>query len=92
MALPALADVVRGEPDTTIDLAARAAIAPLAPLVPGIERTVLLGSRRDSVAAVRAGHYDAVLLFTNSFNTAWMASLTRSAVPTGTVDLLTTTR
>lgn len=72
MALPALADVVRGSTDTTIDLAARPAIAPLAPLVPGIARTVLLGSRRDSVAAVRAGGYDAALLFTNSFNTAWI--------------------
>ncbi|MGE3956627.1 MAG: lipopolysaccharide heptosyltransferase II [Vicinamibacterales bacterium] len=73
MALPAVADVRRGSPGAVIDLAARPSIAPLVPLVPGVDQVVVLGSRAESVEAVRRGGYDAVLLLPNSFNTAWIA-------------------
>ena len=79
MALPALADVRRALPDATIDLAARPAIAPLTPLVPGIDATVRLAGRAASIEAVRAGRYDTVLLLPNSFNTAWIVH--RAGVP-----------
>jgi len=73
MALPAIADLRRAEPDATIDVAARSAIAPLVPLIPGSRQAVLLDGRRNSIDAVRAGRYDATLLLPNSFNTAWIA-------------------
>jgi heptosyltransferase-2 len=73
MALPALADVVRALPDAAIDLAARQAIAPLASMVPGLAGTVVLGTRQESIRRLADGHYDAALLLTNSFNTAWIA-------------------
>lgn len=73
MALPAMADLRRGLPGAVIDVAARAAIAPLLPLVPGVDQAVVLGTRTESVAAIRAGRYDTILLLTNSFNTAWLA-------------------
>jgi heptosyltransferase II len=79
MALPAIADLQRASPGATVDMAARVGIAPLVPLVPGIGRAIVLGNRRASVEAVKAGGYDAALLLPNSFNTAWTAH--RAGVP-----------
>lgn len=73
MALPAVADVRRAWPDAVIDIAARPAIAPLLPLVSGIGQAVVLGAAADSLASIRSGAYDTILLLTNSFNTAWLA-------------------
>jgi heptosyltransferase-2 len=73
MALPAIADLIRASPDAVVDLAARPAIAPLVPLVPRIGTAVVLGNRRESIAAVAGGRYDAALLLPNSFHTAWVA-------------------
>lgn len=73
MALPAIADFCRARHDRPIDIAARASIAPLVPLIPGIRRAVVLSERAASIAALRAGDYGEALLLTNSFNTAWMA-------------------
>ncbi len=79
MALPAIADVQRALPGAQVDLAARAAIAPVAPLMPGIARALVLGGRQESVDLVRDGRYDAALLLPNSFNSAWVAY--RAGVP-----------
>ncbi len=79
MALPAVADVRRSLPDAVIDIAARPSIAPLLPLVPGIGQAVVFGTASESLASIRAGGYDTILLLTNSFNTAWLAR--RSGVP-----------
>lgn len=81
MALPAVADVRRGLPGAVIDMAARASIAPLLPLVPGIGQAVVFGKASDSLASIRSGEYNTVLLLTNSFNSAWLAR--RSGVPNG---------
>ncbi|HUR33798.1 MAG TPA: lipopolysaccharide heptosyltransferase II [Vicinamibacterales bacterium] len=73
MALPAIADLCRVSPDAVVHVAARPAIAPLVPLMPGIAQALVLGDRRASIDAVRAGRYDAALLLPNSFHTAWIA-------------------
>ncbi|MEQ1727689.1 MAG: lipopolysaccharide heptosyltransferase II [Vicinamibacterales bacterium] len=73
MALPAVADVRRGLPGALIDLAARPSIAPLVPLIPGIGQSVVFGTVSDSLASIRSGGYDTILLLTNSFNSAWLA-------------------
>ncbi len=73
MALPAIADLRRARPEATIDIAARPSIAPLVPLIPGVGRALVLGDRRASVDAVKAGAYDESLLLPNSFNVAWIA-------------------
>ena len=73
MALPAVADIRQALPDAVIDIAARAPIAPLVPLIQGIGRSVLLGGRRASIDVLKAGGYDSALLLPNSFNTAWIA-------------------
>jgi heptosyltransferase II len=73
MALPAIADLCRARPGATIDIAARPSIAPLVPLIPGVGRALVLGDRRASVDAVKAGAYDESLLLPNSFNAAWIA-------------------
>ena len=79
MALPAVADLQRASPWTTVDVAARPAIAPLVPLIRGVGQAVLLAGGRSSLEAVRAGRYDAALLLPNSFNTAWLVR--RAGVP-----------
>jgi len=73
MALPAVADIRRALPDAVVDIAARAPIAPLVPLIEGIGRSVLLGGRGASIDVLKAGGYDSALLLPNSFNSAWMA-------------------
>jgi heptosyltransferase-2 len=77
MALPALADIQRSGP-AAIHVAARASIAPLYSLVPGIEQVVVLAGAADA-AALRTHRYDAALLLTNSFKTAWLAR--RAGIP-----------
>jgi heptosyltransferase-2 len=79
MALPAIADLQRAFPDSSVDIAARPAIAPLIPLIPGVRQAVILGTSRESVGLIRSGEYDAALLLTNSFNTAWLVH--RAGVP-----------
>jgi len=78
MALPALADLQRAQPGAAIHVAARASIAPLYSLVPGIERVVVLDGA-DDAAALRAPGYEAALLLTNSFKTALLAR--RAGIP-----------
>lgn len=75
MALPAIADVRRGRPDATLTVAARASIAPLFSLVPGINQVVVLPARG---AAPLSGH-DIALLLPNSFHSAVRAA--RAGVP-----------
>jgi heptosyltransferase-2 len=79
MALPSIADVRRALPDAVIDIAARASIAPLVPLVDGAGQAILLENRAAGVEVVKAGSYDTALLLTNSFNTALIAR--RAGVP-----------
>ena len=73
MALPALADVRRAWPDATIAVAARPSIAPLAPLMPGVDDIIRLERGSAGIEAVRAGRFDTALLLPNSFNSAWTA-------------------
>jgi heptosyltransferase-2 len=82
MALPAIADLRRGAPHLTIDVAARPAVAPMFNLVAGIGRVVMLTRRspltRDFAADLQGDGYDAALLLPNSFQsalTAWRAGI-----------------
>jgi len=70
MALPAIADVRRGRPDASLSVAARASIAPLFSLVPGVDQVVVLPGRG---AAPLSGH-DVALLLPNSFHSAMTAA------------------
>lgn len=78
MALPALADVRRASPSATITVAARAGVAPLFTMVPGVDAVVTLDARgrgwRDESAALRAQSFDVALLFPNSFHSALIAA------------------
>jgi heptosyltransferase-2 len=75
MALPAIADVRLGQPDASIAVAARPAVAPLFTLVPGVDEVVALTDAGPSLLVGR----DAVLLLPNSFRSALMAR--RAGVP-----------
>ena len=66
MALPAIADVRRALPKTTIDVFARRSIAPLFGLVRGVDGVLTGDVPRDR-------NYAAALLLTNSFQTALAA-------------------
>jgi heptosyltransferase-2 len=88
MALPAIADVRRSAPDVSITIAARAAIAPLFALVPGVDTTIVLAKPaliRDVVGwrglgdALAGGGFDTALLLPNSMQAAVLAS--RAAIP-----------
>jgi len=68
MALPAIADVRRGQPDASIAVAARPSVAPLFGLARGVDDVIPL----EDGGARLAGH-DAVLLLPNSFHSALMA-------------------
>ena len=76
MALPAIADVRRAWPETRITIAARPSIAPLFALVPGTGDVMVSGGRRASSSAeaeqFRESSFDAALLLTNSFHTAFV--------------------
>jgi heptosyltransferase-2 len=70
MALPAVADVRRGRPDASLAVAARASIAPLFSLVPGVDEVVVLPAR----GAAPLSGYDVALLLPNSFHSAMTAA------------------
>ncbi len=79
MALPAVADLRRHEPDAHITVAARGAVAALFRLVPGVDAVVTLPGKgglravrtwRDEVAALTRQHFDRAVLFPNSFASA----------------------
>jgi heptosyltransferase-2 len=77
MALPALADVRRASPEVTIAVAARPSIAPLFEMADGIQEILTLPVDgpvwRDRSGPLRDGRFDAALLLTNSFHTAYLA-------------------
>src|SRR6185436_13814193 len=83
MALPAIADVCRASTGASIAVAARAAIAPLFSLVPGIEETIVLqrpatigrvGGWRSIGAELASRDFDTALLLPNSIHAALVAS------------------
>src|SRR5215213_7662479 len=88
MALPAIADLRRALPDVSIAVAARAAIAPLFALVPGVDETLVLHrpatigrvSGWRSMGSELAGrHFDAALLLPNSMHSALVVA--RAGIP-----------
>jgi len=83
MALPAIADVCRASSGASIAVAARAAIAPLFSLVPGIAQTIVLqrpatigrvGGWRSIGAELASRDFDTALLLPNSIHAALVAS------------------
>jgi lipopolysaccharide heptosyltransferase II len=79
MALPAMADLRRAMPDARIDVAARPHIAPLFALTTGVDEVVVIGGAGNASDLVRGRHANAVLLLTNSFQTA--LTVWRAGVP-----------
>ncbi len=87
MALPALRALVDWPQTGTLALAAPRAFVPIARMMAGVDHVVPIDSAghawgrafREDVARVREGRYDRLLLFTNSFGSAWMAH--RAGVP-----------
>jgi heptosyltransferase-2 len=75
MALPAIADVRRGQPATSIIVAARRSVAPLFSLVADVDAVVTF--QKDGPSALEG--CDAALLLPNSFHSALMAA--RAGVP-----------
>jgi heptosyltransferase-2 len=76
MALPAIADVRRAWPDAHVAIAARPSVAPIFGLVaavPGLNEVFVLDRAPGMDAALKARSFDAALLLTNSFHTAWIA-------------------
>ena len=66
MALPAIADVRAGRPGATIAVAARASVAPLFSLVPGISEVVTIPKG----SSWPLSGYDTAILLPNSFHSA----------------------
>ena len=88
MALPAVADVRRHYPSARLVIAARAGIADLFRLVPGVDDIITLRwkgrwwartAMREDVARLSAVGAGVAILFPNSFSTAWLAA--RAGVP-----------
>src|SRR3954470_15618942 len=86
MALPAIADVRRAWPDASITVAARASVAPLFQLVPGVDATIVLpkppalrdlGRWSGLGAELAGGGFDTALLLPNSMHAALLASRAR---------------
>jgi heptosyltransferase-2 len=85
MALPLLADLHRAWPESQLTVAARAAVAPLFAMFPGVADTIRLeGSGGTALATWRhnarllaAGGFDAALLLPNSVLAAWLVSRAR---------------
>jgi len=74
MAIPAIADVRRALPETTITIAARAAVAPLFTMVDGVDDVVTIASGSgDAARVLRAGNFDTALLLPNSLHAAIVA-------------------
>jgi heptosyltransferase-2 len=88
MALPAVNDIRRAFPDASVHVAARASIAPLYAMVPGIDETVtlpgrggwsaLLSWRREAAVLANRG-YEAAVLLPNSFASALIVR--RAGIP-----------
>ncbi len=81
MALPALGAVRAWFPGAHLAVAARASVAPLLGLVPGVDAVVPLegsGSWRDAAgrradaSRLREGRFEAAILLPNSFGSAWL--------------------
>jgi heptosyltransferase II len=74
MALPAMVAVRRGFPDARLTVAAISGVAPLfreeTPVAPDDVLTLAAGRER---AQLREGQFDTVILFPNSFRSAWVA-------------------
>ena len=88
MALPAIADVRRAAPDAAISVAARAPIAPLFTLVPGVRDTIVLpraasigdvSSWKTIGAELADRRFDTALVLPNSIHAALVAS--RAGIP-----------
>ena len=88
MALPAIADVRRASPGASIAVAARAPIAPLFSMAPGVDETIVLQRPATigrvagwkSIGAELAGRgFDTALLLPNSMHAALVAA--RAAIP-----------
>jgi heptosyltransferase-2 len=88
MALPAIADVRRASPAASIAVAARAAIAPLFSMVPGVDETIVLqrpatigrvGGWRSIGTEVAGRDFDTALLLPNSMHAALLVA--RAAIP-----------
>ena len=75
MAIPAMAALRAGFPESHLTIAAPASVAPLfgedTPVAPNA--VLALAGGRAGVDAVRNGHFDACVLFPNSFRSAWDA-------------------
>jgi heptosyltransferase II len=83
MALPAIADVRRKSPNSSIAIAARPAVAPLFHMVTEVNEVMVLEPRRtgtpwagwrDAGAGLRNQQFDVALLLPNSFQSAFSAS------------------
>jgi heptosyltransferase-2 len=80
MALPALAAVRRAWPDAHITAGAFPSVAPIfEEETDAAPNEILVLEKATEREQLRAGSFDAVLLLTNSFRTAWVAR--RSAIP-----------
>ena len=87
MALPLFADLHRAWPDTHISVAARAGVASLFAMVPGVADVIrlegsaraVLSTWRRNTRLLEAGEFDAALLLPNSFLAAWLVS--RAHIP-----------
>ena len=82
MALPAIAAVRRALPDASLVIAARAAIAPLFSMVPGIDDVVVLKTGRTPFSSLGQKGvrplFETAILLPNSFQvalTAWRAGI-----------------
>ena len=73
MALPAIQAVREAHPGITVDVAARASVAPMFSLSGLADRVLTLKRNADDLAAVREGAYDTAILLPNSFNSALLA-------------------
>jgi heptosyltransferase-2 len=79
MALPAIVDVRRGEPNVRLVVAARQAVAALFSMVAGVNEVLTLdaGGWRESSRRLAGGGFGTAILLPNSFQAAWVASNAR---------------
>src|SRR5438477_11708644 len=78
LALPAMADVRRGLPDTDIVVAARPSIAPLFALVADVDRTLVVDPKASLGTAAHQlaeNEFEAALLLRNSMHAALLVRL-----------------
>jgi len=76
LALPAARALRRRFEDARVTVAGPASVTPIFAERTGLDRVdvlTLTGGRRVQAAALRAGGFDAAVLFTNSFGSAWVA-------------------